>query len=150
MSSSTLGQASTSSSNLKSILDAALSRALSHYKDKTASGNGLLDHPLAIEMHRCDSVDAIKAVFQGQAEAFQQFRDGDQRLMRWITRVVDVLYTVSETLDGVVRPRNPVRDHSKHIPILFFRRSPMQRPSLVGSVSFLLSVYSPKLFADSF
>ncbi|KAN0141929.1 hypothetical protein V8E53_000391 [Lactarius tabidus] len=102
MSSSTLGQASTSSSNLKSILDAALSRALSHYKDKT--GNGLLDHPLAIGMHRCASVDAIKAVYQGQAEAFQQFRDGDQRLMRWITRVVDVLYTVSETLGGMMIP----------------------------------------------
>jgi hypothetical protein len=102
MSSPTLGHASTSSSNLKSILDAALSRALGDYKEKT--GNGLLDHPLAIEMQRCDSVDAIKAIFQSQAEAFQQFRDGDKKLMRWIIRVVEVLYTVSETLGGMVRP----------------------------------------------
>jgi len=101
MSSSTPGKTSTPSSGFKSIFDAALSE----YKKKT--GKELLDHPLATEVQRCDSVDAILAIFQGQAEAFQQFRDGDQRLMKWISPVVDVLYTFSDTLGGIaglVRP----------------------------------------------
>ncbi|KAI9432706.1 hypothetical protein H4582DRAFT_1088189 [Lactarius indigo] len=94
MSSSTPGQ--TAPSNFKSILDAALSE----YKKKT--GKELLDHPLAAEVQRCDSVDAILAIIQGQAKAFQQFRDGDQRLMKWISPVVDVLFTFSATLsEGV-------------------------------------------------
>ncbi|KAH9025577.1 hypothetical protein EDB85DRAFT_1893788 [Lactarius pseudohatsudake] len=83
-------------SDFKSILDAALSE----YKKKT--GKELLDHPLAAEVQRCDSVDAILALFQGQAKAFQQFRDSDQRLMKWINPVVDVLFTFSATLsEGV-------------------------------------------------
>ncbi|KAH9004810.1 hypothetical protein EDB86DRAFT_3240678, partial [Lactarius hatsudake] len=99
MSSSTLGQTSTPSSDFKSILDAALSHSLSEYEKTT--GNQLLSHPLATQMKRCDSVDAILAILRGQAEAFQQFRDGDHRLMKWISPVVDILYTFSDTLGGV-------------------------------------------------
>ena len=105
MSSLTRGQISTPSSNFKSILDAALSHALTEYKKMT--GKDLLDHPLVTEVQRCDSVDAILAIFRGQAEAFQQFRDGDHRLIKWISSVVGVLYTFSNTLGGVagmVRP----------------------------------------------
>jgi hypothetical protein len=102
MSSSTSGQTST---DFNSILNAGLSRALIEYKNKT--GKPLLDRPLATELQRCDSVDAIKAVFQVQAEAFRQFRDGDKRLMKWINPVVDVLPTFSDTIGGaagIVRP----------------------------------------------
>ncbi|KAH8979516.1 hypothetical protein EDB83DRAFT_2327091 [Lactarius deliciosus] len=95
MSSSTPGQTTSTPSDFKSILDAALTE----YKKKT--GKELLDHPLATEVQRCDSVDAIKAIFQGQAKAFQRFKDGDQRLMKWISPVVDILYTFSGTLGGV-------------------------------------------------
>ncbi|KAN0141499.1 hypothetical protein V8E53_000744, partial [Lactarius tabidus] len=98
MSSSTSGQTSTPSSDFKSIINTGLSRALNEYKNKT--GKPLLDHPLAAELQRCDSVDAIKAILQVQAEAFQQFRDGDKRLMRWINPVVDVLSTFSDTIGG--------------------------------------------------
>jgi hypothetical protein len=96
---------STPSLNVNSILDAALSE----YTKKT--GGGLLEHPLAEEVKRCDSIGAISAILRGQAREFQQFRDGDHRLMKWINPMVDVLSTFSETLGGVaniVRPRNPV------------------------------------------
>ncbi|KAH9020241.1 hypothetical protein EDB84DRAFT_578605 [Lactarius hengduanensis] len=99
MSSSPPGQISTPSSNFKSILDAALNQALSGYKKKT--GKKLLDHPLATDLQRCDSVAAVLEVLQGQVSAFQQFKAGDQRLMKWISPVVDVLYTFSGTLGGV-------------------------------------------------
>ena len=86
------GQTSTPSSDFKVILDTALGE----YKKKT--GKELLDHPLATDLKRCDSVDAILALLRGQASAFQQFRDGDQRLMKWIGPLVDVLFTFSATL----------------------------------------------------
>ncbi|KAH9003667.1 hypothetical protein EDB86DRAFT_3241000, partial [Lactarius hatsudake] len=98
MSSSKPGQISPRSSNFNSILDAALSQALSGYKKKT--GRQLLDYPLATKLQRCDSVNAILAILQDQAEEFQQFRAGDRRLMKWISPVVDVLYTFSVTLGG--------------------------------------------------
>ncbi|KAF8264193.1 hypothetical protein EI94DRAFT_1703441 [Lactarius quietus] len=96
--------------DFKSILDTALSQALGDYKKKT--GKDLLEHPLANKVQRCDSVDAIKAIFQGQAEAFQQFKDGDQRLMKWINPVVDVLFTFSKTAGGVAGTTIP---HAKAI-----------------------------------
>ena len=89
---------------------------MSEYKKKT--GKDLLDHPLATEVQRCDSVDAILAIFQGQAEAFQQFRDGDRSLMKWISPAVDVLYTFSGTLgEGVslVRLWDRIHDGLKWI-----------------------------------
>ena len=78
---------------------------MSEYRKKT--GEELLDHPLATEMQQCESVDAILAILQDQAREFQRFRDGDQRLMKWISPVVDVLYKFSDTLGeaaGTVRP----------------------------------------------
>ena len=109
MSSSTTGQTpSTPPSDLNLILDAALSE----YKKTT--GAGLLEHPLAKEVKKCDSVLAISAILQGQARQFQQFKDGDQRIMKWIDPMVDALSTFSETLGGaasIVRPGNPVRTH---------------------------------------
>ena len=95
MSLPTAYQTPSTSSNLKSILDTALSE----YKKKT--GTGLLEHPLAEEVKQCDSIGAISAILQGQAREFQQFRDGDQRLMKWINPMVDILSTFSETLGGV-------------------------------------------------
>ncbi len=105
MSSSPSGQLSSlSSSNFKSILDAALI----NYKKTT--GKELLDHPLATEVQRCDSVGAILAILRGQANAFNKSRDDS--LMKWILPVVNILYPSCDTLGGVagaVRSRNPMR-----------------------------------------
>ena len=150
MSSSTPGQTSTPSSDFKSILDAGLSRALSEYKNKT--GKPLLDHPLAAELRQCDSVDAIKAIFQVQAEAFQQFRDGDKRLMKWINPVVDVLSTFSDTIGGAAGIVRPLKRRSRNIeahPNLMCRGSPQRERSLARSGFFSLSVVSSlSLFVD--
>ena len=146
MSSSTPGQTSIPSSSFKSILDAALSE----YKKST--GKELLDHPFATEVQGCDSVDAIKATFQGQAEAFQRFRDSDRGLMRWINPVVDVLYTFSETLGGsvaVVRFRDRLYDDKKrHILTFLYRHSPLPKQYLSELEFSLLSASSPPLVAD--
>jgi hypothetical protein len=70
--------------------------ALSEYKRKT--GNVLLDQWLAKKLQSCNSVHAILDVIRHQAEAFEEFRDGDKRLMKWIGPSVDILYTISATL----------------------------------------------------
>ncbi len=89
-------QTPASSSQFKPILDAALSK----YQKKTRKN--ILSHPLAVELRRCSSVDAILAILQNQAEAFEQFRGGDRRLMEGIGLSVHVLYALSATLgEGV-------------------------------------------------
>jgi hypothetical protein len=84
------------SSQFNQILEAALSK----YQKKT--GKNILSHPLAVELQRCGSVDAVLAILQGQAEAFEEFRGGDRRLMEGIGISVDVLSKLSDTLgEGV-------------------------------------------------
>ncbi|KAH8995438.1 hypothetical protein EDB92DRAFT_2102231 [Lactarius akahatsu] len=80
---------STPPSNFKPILDAALS----DYKKKI--GKELLDHPLATELQRRDTADAVLAILQDQAKEFQQFKDGDQRLMKSIGPLTQVLFAFS-------------------------------------------------------
>ena len=133
------------SSNLNSILDAALSE----YQKKT--GGGLLEHPLAKEVKKCDSIRAISTILQGQAREFQQFKDGDQRLMKWIDPMVDALSTFSETLASavsIVRPGSLVRSHLKYTLMFRCRRSPLQAPSLPGLEYSCPSVSSQRLFVD--
>jgi hypothetical protein len=67
-----------SSSHFKSILDAALSE----YKSKT--GNDLTNNSLAKELQGCESAEAVLDIIQREAKAFDKFRDGDKRLMKWI------------------------------------------------------------------
>jgi hypothetical protein len=79
-----------------SILDVALNE----YRKNT--GNDLLSHPLAIELQRCDSVGDILAILQCQANTFEQLRDSNRGLMKWISSSVNILYAISATLgDGV-------------------------------------------------
>jgi hypothetical protein len=80
------------SSNLKQILDAALS----DYKKNT--GNELLDQPLTIEVQCCDTADAALTILQDQVKNFQQFKDGDHRLMEQIGPLTQVLFAFSGTL----------------------------------------------------
>lgn len=88
-----------------------LSDALAHYTKQT--GKILLNHPLAATIRGCDSSDAILGVFQEQAQAFQQFRDGDPRLFMWLRSIVNGLHALSTcaTLDievSLVSPRELV------------------------------------------
>ena len=97
-----------SSSHFKSILDTALGE----YKSKT--GNDLTKNVLAKELQGCESAEAVLDVIQREAKAFDKFRDGDKRLMKWIGPSVDVLYTISATMGqgvGMVRIIRTIRDY---------------------------------------
>ena len=88
------------SSNFNVIFD----KALKAYKIKTKQD--LAAHPLAKQLHLCDSPEAILTILQDQVHYFEQSRSGDERLRRWLGPTINVLYAFSEVAGlgvGVVR-----------------------------------------------
>ncbi|KAI9435459.1 hypothetical protein H4582DRAFT_2059382 [Lactarius indigo] len=116
---------SASSSNFVSVLGAALSE----YNKKT--GKDLLDQPLTADLGLCTSTDDILTILQHHANAFEQFRGGDHRLMKWIGSSVHVLDTLSATLSesvGLAFP--PAKAIFVGIGVLLSVRIPYLRPLL--------------------
>ena len=87
---------STSRSNFSSIFNSALEQ----YKRKTKQD--LAKHPLLPRLQSCDSPEAILTVLRGQSPEFNQFQNSDDGLTNWVTPTVNVLYSFSATLGGVV------------------------------------------------
>jgi hypothetical protein len=83
---------STSSSTFQSVLNVALER----YENKTK--NKLLTHPLATQIQSCDSPAAIHGVLEGIVQRFDQRRRNDERLTKWLTPTVEVLYSFSSAV----------------------------------------------------
>ena len=82
--------------NFTAIFDAA-SR---EYKILTRKD--LATHPFAAAIEDRNSPDFILNVFRNQAQAFDAFRKGDDKLMTSLTPIVNILFTFSETLgEGV-------------------------------------------------
>jgi len=67
--------------------------ALAKYAKRT--GQDLRNHPLAAAIDRCKSPDDILAIFQTQSQAFDEFRNGDPKLIKWLRPVVDGLHAIS-------------------------------------------------------
>ena len=84
--------ASTSQSNFVSIFNAALET----YKHKTEKD--LSSHPLLPSFQSCDSPGAILIVLREQIPAFGKSQNGGDRLTKWVTPTVNVLYAFSATL----------------------------------------------------
>jgi hypothetical protein len=125
-----------SSSQFQSILDVALG----DYKKKT--GNDLLDSWLARELQTCDSAEAILDIIQGQAEAFDKFRNSDKRLMKWIGSSVGVLHKIFSILGeaaGTVTVRT-IRDGWPELRCnIVAQVLPHAKPVFAG-IAFLLAV----------
>jgi hypothetical protein len=86
---------STSGSNLDSIFNAAL-------KTYKKTGNDITSHPLATELQSCDSPDAILAVLRSRIHTPDQFQSRDETFAKCLIPIVNVLYTLSDTLgEGV-------------------------------------------------
>ena len=86
----------TTHSNFVSIFNAALES----YKRKTK--NDLVSHPLLPTLQSCDSPEAILNVLREQIPAFDSSRNGDDRLTKWVNPTINVLYSFSANLGGVV------------------------------------------------
>ena len=81
-------------SNFISIFSAASEK----YKKLTKQD--LYSHPFAAQLDRCDSPAEVLDVFRTQAEAFQEFRKGDERLMKWLDPIVNILTKFSATVSA--------------------------------------------------
>ena len=83
---------STSQSNFVSIFNAALES----YKRKTKKD--LASHPLLLTLQSCDSPEAVLTVLREQVSASNQSQNGDDRLTKWVSPTVNVLYAFSATV----------------------------------------------------
>jgi hypothetical protein len=87
---------SASHSNFVSIFNAALET----YKRKTKKD--LASHPLLPSLQSCESSDAVLTVLREQIPAFSQSQNIDDRLTKWVSPTVKVLYSFSATVGGSV------------------------------------------------
>jgi hypothetical protein len=102
----TTGRRDTSPSyNFEALFQAALAK----YSKRT--GHDLVNHPLTAVLNRCDTPNSILAIFEEQARAFDEFRNGDPKLIKWLRPLVNVLHTIcsNETLCAAADLVSPVR-----------------------------------------
>jgi len=81
-------------SGFQSLFEAALE------KFERQTGTSLAQHPLAIKLDACQTVESIDAALQEQAQAFREFRGDDGKVIKYLKRVVHVLHTLSTS--GVI------------------------------------------------
>jgi hypothetical protein len=77
------------SPDLKSLFETALNE----FERRT--GTNLVQHQIIDKLVTCDSANSVIDVLQQQAQAFRNFRGDDGKLMEWLKRTVNVLYTLS-------------------------------------------------------
>ena len=80
------------SPELKSLFEAALNEF------EKRAGSNLVQHQIIHKLVNCESADSVVDVLQEQAQAFRTFRGDDGKLMTWLKRTVNVLYTLSNSV----------------------------------------------------
>jgi len=122
---------SRSTDNFAAIFQAAASEY------ESVTGNRLDAHPFATEFDNCDSPEAILNVFRTQAQTFDKFRKGDEKLLTWLDPIVHVLFTFSATLgEGIGLVSHPIYSVEPFFDIRSFSHSHLAKLSLPGSVFF--------------
>ena len=84
---------SSKTSSPVSYFETLFDTALAKYSKRT--GQDLRNHPLAAAIDRCNSPDSILAIFREQSQAFDEFRNGDPKLIEWLGPVVNGLHAIS-------------------------------------------------------
>jgi len=87
-----------SAANFTAIFDAASNEY------KTLTGQDLGSHPFAAAFETSNSPNSALDVFRKQAQVFDKFRKGDDKLMAWLTPIVNILITFSGTLGEGIGP----------------------------------------------
>lgn len=58
----------------------------------------LIAHPLATQLQKCNSPEAVLVILQHQIDQFTQSRRRDERLQSWLSPTINVLHAFTETL----------------------------------------------------
>jgi fungal STAND N-terminal Goodbye domain len=115
--------------------------ALNEYEKLT--GKRLDTHPFAAKLESCQNPEAVSDVLRTQAQAFNKFREGDEKLMAWLNPTIHILSTFSDTLGGGISlVSNLVHSYMTVLGRPVPRRSHPRKRSLLGSVFFLEYVLS--------
>ncbi|KAH9061914.1 hypothetical protein EDB87DRAFT_1560217, partial [Lactarius vividus] len=85
-----------SSTSFKSIIDAALTDY------STQVGIDLTTHPLADGLRSCASPDDVLKLLEVNANKFKEFRDGNRKLLNWLSPLVQILHTLSAVLGASI------------------------------------------------
>ena len=98
------------STSIQPILDAAFAE----YAKQT--GIDPVKHPFADQLQTCHSPDEVLKLLEVKANEFQDYREGNRKLIDCLKPVVNVVHVVSDALGGVVslvsrnRPILPVHN----------------------------------------
>lgn len=92
MSSTTLSRSSASRSRFQSIL----SNALCDYTKQT--GVDLAKYESANQIEGCNSPDEVVFILRDKAKKFKEYREGNRKLINWITPIVQVVHVFSGLL----------------------------------------------------
>jgi hypothetical protein len=79
---------------------AIMNKALKDYHELI--GVHLDKHPFAKELRSHDSPDKVLKLLKDKANAFKVYRDGNRKLISWLTPVVQVVHTLSGILGEAV------------------------------------------------
>ncbi|KAH8979990.1 hypothetical protein EDB86DRAFT_3248186, partial [Lactarius hatsudake] len=85
---------------------AILDKALTDYCEQI--GVELDKHPFADELRGSDSPDDVLKLLEDKANVFKVYRDGNRKLIKWLSPVVQVVHTLSGVLGEVV-PFQPAK-----------------------------------------
>jgi hypothetical protein len=125
---------------LQTLFDSALQA----YEKKTDSS--LAQHPLAIELHRCDTVDAITGLFRDQAQAFSDLQ-GSDKIIQPLKATISILSELSSAASlvnafGLVRQKALMPCHGLTSLNFIRRHSHLTRRCWLVSLSYLTYVPS--------
>ena len=104
---SSTGQATSSTSNIQLIID----DALADYAKIT--GIDLSDTPFATTLEQSNLEDIIQ-LLQGREKAFKEYRDGDRRLIGYLSPAVKVLQAFS----GIIGEAASLASHTTNPSII--------------------------------
>jgi hypothetical protein len=87
--------------------EAIFNDALAEYTKQTKKD--LRNLPISSEIDGCKSAESITKIFRDQAKAFDDFRNGDRKLIKCLDFVVDRLYALatSPVLNTIVGLASP-------------------------------------------
>ena len=93
---------SSSSTNLQAIFEASLKE----YEKKTEKS--LVTHPLMTQLQACESPAATLKLLRSQAEKVEQTMSADDKLIKWLDPIVNVLFSSSSVISAGVGMVNPI------------------------------------------
>jgi hypothetical protein len=81
---------------------AMLDKALADYCEQIGVELRVDKHPFVDELRGRDSPDDVLKLLESKASAFKTYRDGNRKLINWLSPVVKVVHTLSGVLGEAV------------------------------------------------